>query len=150
MTHVEGFDSMDEAFMAMDVMEDIANLDLTPAQIALRDDVENTRHWAQALPDIDLVIYGIVPPVADIMAKDPGFNVVENRARGYLTGTAYSADDERGDPHDMHVSQVIPISGKTFMLAKGLKWPTFSMLLERENRELGRRLAEHEREARPS
>ena len=141
---VEGFNSMDEMMATMAASEDAANRSLTPGQIQLRDDVESTRHWAQALPEIDMVIYGVTPSVSEIIAAGAGFDVTDNRERGYLTGTGYSVDCPRGESGDTHVSQVVPISAKTFHLAKGLDWPTWSMLRESDNRELGRRLAEHE------
>lgn len=150
MTHVQGFDSMDEMFGAMNVAEDIANAGLTPGQVALRDDVAATRHWAQPLPDIDLVVYGATPPIADIIARDPGFDVADNRARGYLTGVGFSAFEPTGESSDTHVSQVVPISAEVFEMAKALDWPTWSMLAEgsAEVRPLGYALARAEAEAR--
>jgi hypothetical protein len=145
---VQGFDNMDEMFSAMAAAEDAANFTLTPGQIALRDDVESTRHWAQAIPDYDMVIYGATPPIAEIEAREPGFDVADNRERGYLTGVAFSVDTPTGESGDTHVSQVIPISAETFALAKSLDWPTWSMLREREQRDLATRLAGHEADAR--
>jgi hypothetical protein len=118
---------------------------LTPGQIRLRDNTGETVYFASAKPDLDLVIYGVVPPNADVQV-DAGFDVDENRARGYLTGTAYSAWCDYGESGDTHVSQVITISRETFDLARALDWPTYSMLREPENVDLGRRLAAHERE----
>jgi len=144
MSHVQGFDSMDEMFEVMQAAEDEANASLTPVQVALRDQTEDTVYWVRAIPDWDLVIYGIVPPNAETQ-KGADFNVNENRARGYLTGTAYSAAGENGEPGDTHVSQVIAVSEETFRLAQMLGWPTFSMLREPENFALGHRLYLHER-----
>ena len=144
MTHVEGFDSLDDMFAAMGVAEDAANADLLPGQIQLRDDVTTRRYWAHPLPEIDLIVYGVTPPIAEIQ-PDAGFDVAENRARGYLTGTGYSpAVSSRGEPGDTHVSQVVPISEETFRLAESLNWPTWSMMMEPEQRDLGRALARHE------
>lgn len=132
---------LDGMFAAMSDMEDAANARLTAVQVALRDATGETVYWARAMPDEDLVIYGIVPPNAETQ-EGAGFDVDENRARGYLTGTAYSAavDAERGESGDTHVSQVIAISQETFRLAQMLGWPTFSMLREEDNRPLGHRL----------
>jgi len=135
---------MEEAFAEMEAAEASANADLTAVQVALRDSTEQTVYWVRAIPDWDLVIYGIVPPNAETQ-KGADFNVDENRARGYLTGTAYSAATERGESGDTHVSQVIAVSEETFRLAEMLGWPTFSMLREEENRPLGQRLYLHER-----
>ena len=144
MSDVQGFDTMDGMFAAMQEMEDAANASLTAVQVALRDSGEQTVYWCRAIPEWDLVIYGIVPPNAETQ-KGADFDVNENRARGYLTGTAYSAAAEHGESGDTHVSQVIAISDETFGLARTLGWPTFSMLREEESRPLAQRLALHER-----
>lgn len=147
MTHVEGFDSLDQMFAAMAAREDIANMALTPGQTALRDDVAETRYWAHALPEIDMIVFGVTPPIAEIIAAGAGFDVADNRSRGYLTGTGYSADCPRGESGDTHVSQVVPISEETFRLAESLDWPTWTMMREHEQRHLGRALARHESDA---
>jgi hypothetical protein len=145
MPDVQGFDTMDGMFAAMQDMEDAANADLTAVQVALRDSPEQTVYWVRAMPEWDLVIYGIVPPNAETQ-KGADFDVNENRARGYLTGTAYSAAvGEDGESGDTHVSQVIAINDETFRLAQTLGWPTFSMLRDPENLPLAHRLALHER-----
>jgi hypothetical protein len=140
---VQGFDSLDEMFAAMAASEDIANLRITPGQARLRDATTETVYWAQAVPEYDLVIYGKTPPNAETQ-KGAGFDVDDNRERGYLTGIAYSADLEDGEPGDTHVSQVIPISLHTFTVAEALDWPRFSALREGDNRILGAALAQHE------
>ncbi len=143
--HVQGYSSMEEAFAEMEAAEASANAHLTAVQVALRDTTDKEVYWAQAVPEWDLVIYGVVPPNAETQ-KGADFDVDENRARGYLTGTAYSAAvGENGEPGDTHVSQVIAISEETFRLAQMLGWPTFSMLREPENLPLGHRLYLHER-----
>jgi hypothetical protein len=144
MTYVEGFDNVDDMLAKMGAAEDAANSRLTPGQINLRDDVEHTRYWAQALPDFDLVVFGKTPPIAEIQ-PEAGFDVAENRARGYLTGKAYSADCLHGEHGDTHVSQVVPITDRVFALATLLGFPTFSMLREGPNMILGAALAESER-----
>lgn len=136
--------SMDGMFAAMAEMEDAANLRLTPGQIALRDDVENTRYWARPMVDEDVVIFGVAQPVF-IVERSAGFDATENRKRGYLTGTAYSAWLERGEYGDTHVSQVVPIPEDVFRAAQALNWPTFSMLREVEQRDLALSLARAER-----
>jgi hypothetical protein len=145
---VQGFDSMDEAVAAMNVAEAAANERLTPGQVRLRDNVAETTYWAHAIPEWDLVIYGTAPPNAETQ-KGAGFDVNENRARGYLTGIAYSpAVGEDGEPGDTHVSQVVPIDRTTFLLAKMLGWPTFSQLRADENNlVLAALLAKQERES---
>lgn len=145
MQDVQGFDSVEGMFAAMGDMEDAANANLTAVQVALRDSPDRTVYWVRAIPEWDLVIYGIVPPNAETQ-KGAGFDVNENRARGYLTGVAYSsAVGEHGEPGDTHVSEVIAISDETFELAKSLGFPDWSHLMLEENRALGQRLALHER-----
>ena len=146
MTHVQGFDNMDEMWATMAAAEDAANRELTPGQIRLRDDVENTGYWAQALPDLDLVIYGVVLPNAEIIAAGADFDVNDNRERGYLTSTAHSvAVSPRGETGDTHVSQVIPIHKDVYREAESLHWPSWSQLMETtEGRALGRLLARAE------
>jgi hypothetical protein len=144
---VQGFNSMDEMFAAMNAAELAANERLTAGQVRLRDAVTETGYWAQAIPEHDLVIYGETPPTAETQ-KGAGFDVNANRKRGYLTGTAYSAAvGENGESGDTHVSQVIPIPRTTFLVAKSLDWPTFSQLHEYDNRTLGALLAAAERES---
>lgn len=145
--HVEGFDSMDQMMSAMAAHEDEANRHLTPGQVRLRDDVENTRHWAQALPDYDLVVYGIAQPNF-IVKRSADFDVEDNRVRGYLTGTAYSVGEASGEYGDTHVSQVVPISEDVFLMAQMLGWPTWSGLHEQDNAPLAASLALAEQEAR--
>jgi hypothetical protein len=146
MTHVQGFDSMDEMFEVMGRAENDANARLTAVQVALRDTTDQTVYWARAIPEWDLVIYGIVPPNAETQ-KGADFDVNENRARGYLTGVAYSATPgaEDGEPGDTHVSEVIAITEETFQLARSLGWPDYSQMRLEENRALGQRLSLHER-----
>lgn len=147
MTGVQGFDSMEEAFAAMGEAEDSANAALLPGQIALRDDVAVTRYWAQPVPEQDEVVYGETPPIDQM--REPGFDVDSNRARGYLTGTCWSGYEDRPDHHDVHVSQVVPISRETFEVARDLGWPNWSRLThDPDCRDLGRALAKHEAEAR--
>jgi len=126
MSHVQGFDSMDEAMAAMAASEDAANRGLLPGQIRARDAVTETVHWAQVVVDWDMIIYGKTPPIADILARDPGFDVKDNRERGYLTGTAYSQVEPDGEPGDTHVSQVVPITPEIFARAESKGWPSFS------------------------
>lgn len=147
MTHIEPFDTVEEGLLIQSVFEDIANLDLIPGQVALRDDVETTRYWAQPIPEQDEVVYGETPPVAEM--REPGFDVDSNRAHGYLTGVSWSGYSESPDHHDVHVSQVVPISRETFEVARGLGWPNWSRLThDLDCRPLGRALAQHEAEAR--
>jgi hypothetical protein len=147
MSHVEGFDSMDEMFAVMAAREDQANMSLLPGQVRLRDDAENETFWAQPLPDLDLVIYGVAQPNF-VVQRSADFDAEENRERGYLTGTAYSAASE-GEYGDTHVSQVIPITRIIFRLAQELDWPDWSRLASDPNcRTLGRLLAQSEQEAR--
>jgi hypothetical protein len=92
------------------------------------------------------VIYGTTPPVAETQVG-AGFDVADNRSRGYLTGTAFSAWEPDGEGGDTHVSVAIPISRTVFLLAKVLDWPTYSMLREGENIVLGALLADAERKS---
>ncbi len=132
MTYIESFDNLDDMFAGMDELTEAANDSLHPGQRRLRD-ADRTVYWAAPHADLDLVVYGETPvPEADL---------VENRKRGFLTGRAYSAWEERGEYGDTHVSQVVPIDHGTFELARSLGWPTFSMLREPENEHLGRALA---------
>jgi hypothetical protein len=124
MSHVQGFDSMDEMQAAMAASEDRANAGLLPGQIRLRDDVTHTRHWAQVVPDWDLIVYGATPPIASFV--EPGFDIEDNRERGYLTGIAFSSVEPDGESGDTHVSQVVPIDVETFDLAHDSGWPSFS------------------------
>lgn len=144
---VQGFDDMDAMFAAMNAAEDAANDGLLPAQVAIRDAVEERVYWVRAIAAYDLVIYGEVPPSAETQ-KRADFDVAENRQRGYLTGVAYSAAvGEDGEPGDTHVSQVIPIDAETFTMARGLGFPDFGSLTLDANLALARRLAEHEKQA---
>jgi len=144
MTHIESFDSMEDAFAAMEAHEVAANSTLSPGQIALRDDVENTRYWAQAVPDADLIIYGIAQP-SFLVKRSADFDVDSNRARGYVTGTAYSAAVPDGEYGDTHVSQIVPVTPDVFRLAQEKGWPDWSALFLQEHRDLGRALAAAER-----
>jgi hypothetical protein len=137
---------LDGMFAAMGDMEDAANARLTPGQIRLRDAVDETVYWVRAIPDWDLVIYGVVPPNAETQ-EGAGFDVDENRKRGYLTGVAYStAEGEDGAPGDTHVAEVIAITAETFEVARSLGFPDYSQLRLAVNMPLGRLLAAHERE----
>lgn len=147
MSHVESFDNMDEAAAYMAAHEDMANAQLSPGQIALRDDTGHTRHWARAIPDWDLVIYGEAESIDTLRANGVEFDPVDNRERGYLTGTAYSAHEPTGEYGDTHVFDVIPITARVYRLAETLGWPTYSMLHEEEYRTLAALLAGAEREA---
>jgi len=104
-------DSLDDMFAEMARAEDAANARITPAQEALRDDHTATRYFARAVYDI--VVYGEVPP-----ASDPDL-----RARGYLTGTAYSIACPEGESGDTHVSVCIPIGRPVFEMAREHDWP---------------------------
>jgi hypothetical protein len=150
MTHVEGFDNLDEMFASMAAHEDEANRRLLPGQVRLRDDAENETFWAQPAPDIDLVIYGVAQPTF-VVQRSADFDAADNRERGYLTGTAYSAATgaETGEYGDTHVSQVIPITRTVFRLAQTLGWPDWSRLVnDPECRTLGALLAKAEQDAR--
>lgn len=147
--HVESFDSMDDAFAAMETAERAANDRLTPGQIRLRDDVEHVRYWARAVPEWDLMIYGKTPPIVEVQ-HEAGFDVAENRARGYLTGTAFSTDQPDGEPGDTHVADVVPITPTEFVLAQTLGWPDYLDLRTRRDlshRVLGELLAACEQAA---
>lgn len=155
--HIQAFDSMDDAFAAMGKAEDAANARLLPGQITLRDAVTEVGYWAQAVPEWDMIIYGNTPPTAETQTG-AGFDVDANRARGYLTGMAYSNVEMFGEAGDTHVSQVVPIDAQTFALASLLEFPSLSMIREigqrgsedlgREHRMLGARLAAFEQKMR--
>lgn len=146
--HVQSFDNLDEMTAYMAAQEDMANGQLSPGQIALRDDVETTRYWVRAIPDWDLVIYGKADTVADVRASGVDFDPVDNRERGYLTGTAYSAAvSDRGESGDTHVAEVIPISAATFALAQEHGFPDWNRLRHPSHHALGRALATAEHEA---
>lgn len=144
--YVQAFDNMDEMMATMAASEDAANRGLTPGQTRLRDDNAITTYWARPLPDMDLVVYGVVQPNSAF--DDEDFDVAENRERGYLTGEAFSAWEPTGEHGDTHVSQVIPISINLFEAAREQGWPTFSMLREPDHIDLARALARAEMEAR--
>lgn len=138
---------LDGMFAAMQDMEDAANANLTPGQIRLRDNTDATSYWVRAVPEWDLVIYGVVPPNAEVQT-DAEFDVDENRRRGYLTGTAYSAAvSDRGESGDTHVAEVIPISAATFALAQEHGFPDWNRLRHPSHHALGRALATAEHEA---
>jgi hypothetical protein len=147
--HVTSYGSMDEAFAAMNEAEAAANEALTPGQIRLRDDVENVRYWVRILTEYGLVIFGKVLPNADLKSdEDEGFDVDANRARGYLTGNAFSAWEPTGEYGDTHVSQVIPITPTEFVMAERLGWPTMDALRDTpEGNILGRMLFDCEQAA---
>jgi|SRR4051812_12536479 hypothetical protein len=146
--YVQSFDSLDDMMAAMAAAEDIANARLTPGQIALRDDMGHTRYWARALPDYDLVVYGRAETTGYLATCGVGFDPTDNRERGYLTGTAFSAWEPGGEFGDTHVADVIPIDFLVFESAKAKGWPTYSMLHEDERcRSLARMLAISERQA---
>lgn len=135
--HVEGFDNIEDMFAAMDAAEASANERLTPGQVRLRDDIGHTTYWVRIVPEYDgLIIYGKVRPLADLAGFD--FDVCENRARGYLTGVAYSRDTPTGEHGDTHVSQVIPITKVEFTMAQDMDWPDMeTMASTPEGRILG-------------
>jgi hypothetical protein len=146
--HVQAFGSMDEMMAAMAASEDAANGRLLPGQIRLRDDVTHTRHWAQVIVDWDVIVYGVTPPI-DSFDDEPGFDIKDNRERGYLTGVAYSVGEPDGEIGDTHVSQVVPIQIETFEIAKAAGWPSFSEVRTNpEHRELLQHLARAEHRVR--
>jgi hypothetical protein len=144
--HVESFDSLGDMFARMDELTTAANERLTPGQVMLRDNDGNTVYWAQACPDMDLVVYGATSPVS-VAQRTASFDVAENRKRGFLTGIAYSAltGPSNGEYGDTHVSQVVPINRETFEAAQALDCPSWSMLREPECADLARALARFER-----
>ena len=77
MSHVQGFDSMDEMQAAMAASEDAANAGLHPGQIRARDAITETLHWAQVVSDWDMIIFGETPPIAEIAERDPGFDIAD-------------------------------------------------------------------------
>jgi hypothetical protein len=137
---IQSFDSYEDMLAAMFDAEAVANAGLTPGQVRLRDDVENVRCWAYPIPHLDVVLYGKTPRIADVQTED-GFNVAENRARGYLTGTVFSAVEPDGEFGDTHVSQVVPITLHAFTLAEAFGWPTYQGLREGDNQILNAELA---------
>jgi hypothetical protein len=143
---IQSFDNMDEMMAAMAANEDEANRHLTPGQIRLRDADTEPGYWAQALPGIDLVVYGIAESKSALITREVGFDVHDNRERGYLTGLAYSAAAPTGEFGDTHVSQVIPIGSVVFVMAEHLGWPTFTQLANgtESTRTLGQSLARAE------
>lgn len=144
--HIESFDSLDDMFARMDALTEAANERLTPGQIMLRDDVDNTRYWAQPVPDQDLVVFGVAQPNF-LVKRSASFDVDENRARGFLTGTAYDVHTgpSNGEYGDTHVSQVVPINRETFEAAQAAGFPSWSMLGTSKFIELGRVLAQFEK-----
>jgi hypothetical protein len=147
--NVQGFDTMDEMFAAMAASEDAANRDLLPGQIRLRDTVNTPGYWVRAIPSEDVVIYGKAETQGALTVAGVGFDVVDNRERGYLTGKAFSAWEPEGEYGDTHVSQVIPIGVHEFTLAEAFGWPTFSGLRANDDhRILLRALADADRAAR--
>ena len=113
MSQVRMFDSWDAAMAAMQADEDAANARLTRSQRALRDAADQTVYAVAVHYDGDLVVFHVIPPAEDAAL----------RARGYLTGTAYSAWEPDGEHGDVHVSQVMPISRLTFVVAREEGWP---------------------------
>jgi hypothetical protein len=149
MDNVQGFDSVEQMFDAMGKAEASANESLTPGQIRLRDAVHVTGYWVRAIPEMDgVVIYGKALTVGNLRDEGAGFDVEDNRRRGYLTGKAFSSWEPQGEYGDTHVSQVVPISLHTFTLAEAFGWPTLTGLREEDHRILGKALAEHEYAAR--
>lgn len=147
MSHIESFDNLDDMFAKMGEMEDEANARLTPGQIRLRDDLTRITYWVRAIPDWDLVVYGRAETVDVLRSAGVSFDPIENRARGYLTGTAFSATEPTGEFGDTHVADVVPINALVFEAARYHGWPTWSMLHEDEYRILAQSLAIAERKS---
>lgn len=116
----QSFDSLDDMYAAMEKAEDAANESLLRGQVALRDRMTETVYWVQAVPAMDLIVYGETPPATD----------TDLRSRGYLTGMAYSAWEPEGEPGDTHVAVVMPVSKTLFDRAKAEGFPTLSQLSE--------------------
>lgn len=133
--HVESFDSLEAMHASMNAAENAANDGLVPPQVALRDDVDTTRHFVVGLPDC--LGFGEVPRYDSLLARvtsrmdvDDPEDVAEAeweiadlpdlRARGYLTGTVHTPYGD--DWGDTHVSQVIPITEKAFEEARRAGW----------------------------
>lgn len=132
------FDSFDDMQAQMAAMEEAANASLTPMQISLRD-TEDTVYWVR--PVDGMVVYGETP-----VPEDDEFRTL--RARGYLTGMAYSKYEPNGEHGDTHVAQVIPVSPLLFRLARLRHWPDMADLNDPDNKMLARALAQAERIAR--
>lgn len=138
--HVEAFESMEAAFASMNADEERANAGLFPPQVALRDDVEHTRHFAVAYEDC--LGIGEVPSHDSLVARttasmDPDnpedveeaewevAQLPELRARGYLTGTVHTVYGDEW--RDTHASQVIPITEKAFAEARRAGWKAVAL-----------------------
>lgn len=129
--HIQSFDSLDDMYAAMEKAENAANDSLLRGQVALRDRMEETVYWVQAVPSMDLIVYGETPAAED----------TDLRSRGYLTGMAYSAWEPQGEHGDTHVSQVMPVSKILFDRAKSEGFPTISQLSEEQHQTLALALA---------
>jgi hypothetical protein len=146
---VQAFDSFDDMQKAMSEAEDRANASLRPAQIALRDDLDNAHYWVSPAPDclafgwtysFKEMCEASAKYVPDIPADDASAIVkadyaegldearyeivvaIDSRKRGYLRGVTYTIYDPKGDYHDAHVASVMPISKEAFEEARAAGW----------------------------
>lgn len=141
---VQSFDSWDEMQRVMAEAEDAANDRILPTQADLRDDVSHTRYWVQPYAPMDCLIFGETPSLEDLCAQEAAYYDMDDpedkdeydmsvrefgprRARGYLTGTAYSTLEPDGEGGDTHVSQVVPISKEAFEEGRRAGWRMVQM-----------------------
>jgi hypothetical protein len=130
--NIQSFSTWEEAVDAMGEAEDAANEALSGAQKLMRD-AEGEQYVLRLGPE-DVLIYGSIPPAADIELRD----------RGYLTGTWFSAWEPKGEYGDGHVADCMySIPPSLFEEAKALGWPTVE-----EIRRLARSLPDYLRFAR--
>lgn len=143
---VKGFNSLEEMHEYMAQQTDLANENLHPVQVDLRNDVTAPRFWVRPSPEEGCLIFGHAYSFTELCDVESAFvnpqdeesidefrwtirAMRENRQRGFLTGRMYSIFMPEGDPHDNHVAEVFPISTEAFEEAKAAGWKAVHITL---------------------
>lgn len=136
--HVQSFDTFEEMQASMAAAEEAANARILPQQAALRDDDTDTRYWVRPCEE-GFLIFGVAPTYEALCEEEAKYSDLDTeegqaeyeyscqslkprRARGYLTGVAFSVVEPTGEQGDTHVSQVCPISEQAFNEGKAAGW----------------------------
>ncbi len=161
--HVRTFGSLEEMQAYMAGAEKAANEGLRPEQIALRDAID-TVWWIRPYPEMSIMIFGETFGPAKQLANELEYikdglaapegseerveaereaayyrqEMPERRARGYLSGRAYSVIEPRGEIGDTHVANAWPISREAFEQARELDWNVRRVLRDAPNSPLAR------------
>lgn len=121
MTHVQGFDSFEDAMQAMRDAEERANALTLPQQR----EIGYGDFWCRPVPEWGIFIFGRVSTLDELRKGEDAETIValeERFTRGYRFGKAYSTIEPEGEWGDTHVANMWPITEAEFEEAKGHGW----------------------------